>query len=145
MLEKLRTKKGESSLLIILVFTSFVLLILLPVFAILFDRGLVKLAVQDITDQIDMSTFIVFNEINIEALSHGDIVFKNNILEKMNGELDFHHPQIHEVDINHIEYKDDLLILTVEIGLNPTLYRSVYQLDRKYTYQYSVMLPIDGE
>lgn len=145
MLEKLRTDRGESSLLIILVFTSFLLLILLPTFSLLFDRGLVKLAIQDITDQIDMSTFIVYNEIDLNALSRGDVELEDAILIQMNDALSFNHPQIHQVKIDEISYDGERLILTVEMILNPTLYRSFYHLDKKYSYQYTVVLPIDGE
>lgn len=145
MLEKLRTKQGESSLLIVLVFAAIVIFILLPFFALILDKGLMKLATQEITDQIDLSTYRVFHALDLEALSSNDIQLKEEVVDLMNEVLIFNHPQIDNVLIKEVKYQNDRMTLLLELKMVPTLYRTMYDLTTEYTFKYTMMLPIDGD
>lgn len=147
-LEKLRTRSGESSLMIILIFAALLIFVVLPITALIFERGLVKLAVQEITDQIDMTTFQIYQNIEMSSFSQLKLKTKSEIVEKMNKQLLIEHPQVEEIEIVNVtmiqsQYK--MLSLEIEITMNPTLYRSFYNLNKSYNMMYSVLLPIDGE
>lgn len=147
-LEKLRTRSGESGLMIILIFAALLIFVVLPITALIFERGLVKLAVQEITDQIDMTTFQIYQNIEMSSFSQLKLKTKSEIVEKMNKQLLIEHPQVEEIEIVNVtmiqsQYK--MLSLEIEITMNPTLYRSFYNLNKSYNMMYSVLLPIDGE
>lgn len=147
-LEKLRTRSGESSLMIIFIFTAILIFVVLPITALIFERGLVKLAVQEITDQIDMTTFQVYQNIEMPSFSQLKLKTKSEIVEKMNQQLLIEHPQVEEVeivDVTIIQSQYKMMSLEIEITMNPTLYRSFYNLNKSYKMMYSVLLPIDGE
>ncbi len=147
-LEKLRTRSGESSLMIILIFAAILIFVVLPITALIFERGLVKLAVQEITDQIDMTTFQIYQNIEMSSFSQLKLKTKSEIVEKMNKQLLIEHPQVEEieiVDVTMIQSQYKMMSLEIEITMNPTLYRSFYNLNKSYNMMYSVLLPIDGE
>lgn len=148
LLEQSQTKKGESSILIILIFAGIVTFIMLPLLAITFEKGLVRLATQEITDAIDVSAYSIFQEISFEALSEMTIKSTDKIVESMNDNLTVNHPQIESLIITEVNIVDaDKSLMTIEFDMimNPTLYRSMYQLDHVYKLNHSVLLPIDGE
>jgi len=144
LLGTLATKKGESSLLIIILMAGLIVLILLPMFAIIFDKGLARLAAQDITDQIDLNTYLVYQTIDFKALSHQSLNEKGQLKHLINGNLDFSHPQVKQAKVSDVVINNTSLLLTINIQLIPTLYRHVYDLDKVYTYYYHVTLPLDG-
>ncbi|MBI9013370.1 MAG: hypothetical protein JEZ08_14145 [Clostridiales bacterium] len=147
-LEKLKTRSGESSLMIILIFAAILIFVMLPITALIFERGLVKLAVQEITDQIDMTTFQIYQNIEMSSFSQLKLDTKSEIVEKMNKQLLIEHPQVEEieiVDVTMIHSEFSMMSLEIEITMNPTLYRSFYNLNKSYSMMYSVLLPIDGE
>ena len=148
LLEKLKTNTGESSMMLILLFAASLIFIVLPVTALIFERGLVKLAVQEITDQVDMTTFQVYQNLELSSFSHLLLNTKSEILEKMNEQLLIQHPQVESieiVDVTVIQSQSKMMTLEIRIIMNPTLYRSFYNLNQSYNMMYSVLLPIDGE
>jgi len=147
-LEKLRTNTGESSMVLILLFAASLIFVVLPVTALIFERGLVKLAVQEITDQVDMTTFQVYQNLELSSFSQLQLNTKSEILEKMNKQLFIQHPQVESieiVDVTVMQSKFKRMTLEIRIIMNPTLYRSFYNLNQSYDMMYSVLLPIDGE
>jgi len=147
-LEKLRTNTGESSMMIILLFAASLIFVVLPVTALIFERGLVKLAVQEITDQVDMTTFQVYQNLELSSFSQLQLNANSEILEKMNKQLLIQHPQVESieiVDVTVMQSKFKRMTLEIRIIMNPTLYRSFYNLNQSYEMMYSVLLPIDGE
>jgi len=148
LLEKLKTNTGESSMMLILLFAASLIFVVLPVTALIFERGLVKLAVQEITDQVDMTTFQVYQNLELSSFSHLQLNTKSEILEKMNEQLLIQHPQVESieiVDVTVIQSQSKMMTLEIRIIMNPTLYRSFYNLNQSYNMMYSVLLPIDGE
>jgi len=148
LLEKLKTNTGESSMMLILLFAASLIFVVLPVTALIFERGLVKLAVQEITDQVDMTTFQVYQNLELSSFSHLQLNTKSEILEKMNEQLLIQHPQVESieiVDVTVIQSQFKMMTLEIKIIMNPTLYRSFYNLNQSYNMMYSVLLPIDGE
>ncbi len=148
LLEQSRTNKGESSILIILIFAGIVTFIMLPLLAITFEKGLIRLATQEITDAIDVSAYSIYQEISLEALSEMTIKSTDKIVESMNDNLTISHPQIESLVITEVNIVDtDKPLMTIEFDMimNPTLYRSMYQLDHVHKLKHSVLLPIDGE
>jgi len=148
LLEKLKTNTGESSMMLILLFAASLIFVVLPVTALIFERGLVKLAVQEITDQVDMTTFQVYQNLELSSFSHLQLNTKSEILEKMNEQLLIQHPQVESieiVDVTVIQSQFKMMTLKIRIIMNPTLYRSFYNLNQSYNMMYSVLLPIDGE
>lgn len=147
-LEKLRTNTGESSMILILLFAASLIFVVLPVTALIFERGLVKLAIQEITDQVDMTTFQVYQNLELSSFSQLQLNTKSEILEKMNKQLLIQHPQVESieiVDVTVIQSQFKMMTLEIKIIMNPTLYRSFYNLNQSYNMMYSVLLPIDGE
>jgi len=147
-LEKLRTNTGESSMVLILLFAASLIFVVLPVTALIFERGLVKLAVQEITDQVDMTTFQVYQNLELSSFSQLQLNTKSEILEKMNKQLFIQHPQVESieiVDVTVMQSKFKRMTLEIRIIMNPTLYISFYNLNQSYDMMYSVLLPIDGE
>lgn len=140
----LSTKKGQSSLLVIITFAGVIVLVLLPLFALVFDKGLVKLAAQEVTDQVDIQTYLIYQSVDFNALSHGSLKESGNLLELINDSLVINHPQVTSVNVSDIRLDQNRLVLSIEILLTPTLYRYVYDLNKVYTCQYAVALPLDG-
>ncbi len=148
LLEKLQTRKGESNILIILLFAGIMVFVVMPVLAITFEKGLIRLATQEITDMIDLKAFGIYQEIDLEAFSDMTLEHKARILESMNENLNITHPQIELIVITglFIEGKSKpVMTLEFDMIMKPTLYRSVYQLDLVYRLSHSVLLPIDGD
>ncbi len=145
LLEELKTRNGESSILIILLASAIIIFILLPIFSLMFDKAIVKLAVQRITDEIDLQMYRVYQYMDLEALSKKNLVLKGNMVYAVNQALILDHPQIKEIAIDTIQIKERCLIMKFKLTLNPTLYREVYALDNSYAFEYIMKMPLNGE
>lgn len=143
-LDKLKTKKGESSLLVIILMSGLIVLIVLPLVAIIFDKGLVRLAAQDITDQIDINTYLIYQTIDFKALSHQSLKEDGQLLNLFNEALNIRHPQVKEIEVTNVLIENEGMYLSISIQLIPTLYRYVYDLSNTYNFEYYVGLPLDG-
>lgn len=148
MLEKLQTRRGSASILVIMLFAGIVTFIMMPILAIVFDRAILRLAIQDITDQLDLSTYQIYQSLELEKLSQGDLSAKTSIVKDMNEQLSFEHPQINRIHIKDVligKNKHYVLTLILELNLQPTLYRHVFNLKSSYEMTYLMEVPIDGE
>lgn len=148
LLGKLKIKSGESSLLIVFLLTGILIFIFLPIVSSIFERSMVRLAVQEITDQIDLSTYQIYQHIDLNSLSRLDLEVDSEMLNSINNTLHLNHPQIASLLLLNISLiKGDITQMSFEIELvmNPTLYRTFYNLNKRHVYNYKVQLPIDGE
>jgi len=148
LLEKLKTKSGESSLLIIFLLTGILIFVFLPIVSLIFERSMVRLAVQEITDQIDMSAYQIYQYIDVDSFSRLDLEVEPEMLDSINGTILLNHPQVASITLLNISLiKGEITQMSFEIELvmNPTLYRSFYNLNKCHVYDYKVQLPIDGE
>ncbi len=145
LLEELKTKNGESSILIILLASAIIIFVLLPIFSLMFDKAIVKVAIQRITDEIDLQMYRVYQYLDLDALSKKKLVLKGNMVYAANQALILEHPQIKEIAIDTIQIKERYLIMKFELTLNPTLYREVYTLDNSYAFEYIMEMPLNGE
>jgi len=145
LLEKLKTRNGESSILIVLLASAIIIFVFLPIFSLMFDKAIVKVAIQRITDEIDLQMYRVYQYLDLDALSKKKLVLKGNMVYAANQALILEHPQIKEIAIDTIQIKERYLIMKFELTLNPTLYREVYTLDNSYAFEYIMEMPLNGE
>ena len=145
LLEELKTKRGESSILIILLAAAIIIFLILPLVALMFDKALVKIAIQTITDEIDLQTYQVYQYLDLEEFSRKDLALKGDMVLAVNQSLQLEHPQIKFIDVQSIHLNNQELIMNFELKLNPTLYREIYALENTYTFDYIMKMPINGE
>jgi len=103
---------------------------------------------QDISDQLDINTYLLYQYIDVDAFSRQDLKMKSEFLEALNRDVNLNHPQVEEIEIVTVYLSDHevkRLCLQVELVMKPTLYRSLYSFNRRHQSQYSVQLPIDGD
>lgn len=141
---RLKTKQGESSILIILLGSAVILLVIMPVTALIFDKALVKIAIQELTDEIDIQMYQVYQCLDIEQLSTCQLSVNGDMVSKVNKTLTLNHPQVKEIVVNDVRLEKDMLVMTFEVIMNPTLYRQVYVLNRRYSYEYRMRIPLNG-
>lgn len=145
---KLSTKSGESGIGIILFVAMVIVFIILPIFTIVFEKSLLFVAYQDISDTLEMGTFKVFQKILIDDLSMGKVNFEDTFKEEINEYISscFVHPQIDYIEIKEIIVKKNEyygLSFVVYMKLNPTLYRSFWNIDEEHEFTYNVVVPLD--
>ncbi|MCH4887358.1 hypothetical protein EZV73_07235 [Acidaminobacter sp. JC074] len=130
---------------IILLAAAIIIFLILPLVALMFDKALVKLAIQTITDEIDLQMYQVYQYLDIEELSTKDLILKGDMVSALNQALVLEHPQVKFIDVQSIQLENRLLVMKFELKLNPTLYREIYALDKTYKFDYFMKMPINGE
>lgn len=148
LLGRLKTKLGESSILIVLLVSGLITLVFLPIFSMVFEKSLVKLAMQDISDQLDINTYLIYQHVDLNAFSRQELKITSDLLDSLNDKIKLHHPQVEKISIIGVSLSDhdiQRMRLEVELIMKPTLYRSLYSFNRIHHSRYSVQLPIDGD
>lgn len=136
LLEKLLTKDGTSSIFMVILVTSCIVFLIMPIWALTFEHALLRIAYDDIADQLDLMAYQVILDINIKDLSHGHVEISSESYD-----LNICHPQIHDIKVLNIDFNSVTSIATFEIYIEyqSTLYNF---FDNKIVY-HEVYLPID--
>lgn len=143
--EKFLTKKGSSSILMIILFSAILLFVVMPVFAITFEKTLVTLMYQDIEENLSLNSFKLFQKIEVNALGKGEINLPGDTTDYLSQWLDdlYDHPQLEKIKIIEIKQNNNELSIKVNIVLLPSLYRSIYEIDHGHDFIYKIEMPMD--
>lgn len=143
MLEKLQIESGSAGVLVVILTSLIIIMVILPIFCLVFEHGILQIAFQEIKDALDLNAYRIMGEIELNELSHKNIVIKTSALHEMNKSISVIHPQIESILIQDIEYELNDIIFYVEVILIPTLYRTTYNMRRSYHSTHIVNLPLD--
>lgn len=141
--EESTTKAGEASILIILLVSAIIVFIFLPITAVIIENKMVRIAIQEITDTIEISVFELYQTIDLDTFSQGEVVIKQDLKSAIEEKLTINHPQIEQLDIMAISHVKGVVTFTFRIRMLPTLYRQVLHLKEDYTFGYSILIPLD--
>ncbi len=147
--ESQTNKSGEVGIVIIILTTTILVFIVLPIFAFIFDKALVNLVSQDIVDEVELLTKKVYPSLLCNDLSEKKILLSNDLAEIMNQRLDELkiNPMIDDIEIDNIDIEYDVYFyinFSIKLSLKPSLYRKILKVPRSYSIFYTVELPLDN-
>lgn len=144
----IKCRDGESSVLIVLIFTVIIVFLILPIFAFIFDKAVLNLVSQDIVDEVQLLTLKIYPSFSQSELSETRIEVANDLKDKINGELSLLeiHPMIEWIQVTDTKLlKKEFYIVefSIELSLKPSMYRDVIVVPLKYDLNYTIVLPIN--
>lgn len=136
LLEKLQTNSGHTSIWIILVTTALIVLLILPLWAYTFDHALLRIAYEEIIDQLDLLAYRIVKDLAYDQYSQGQIH-----LSLETETLEILHPQIEWVHMESVTFNTETQIVAYVIDLQYV--STLYDFKEEKRMHYQVHLPLD--
>lgn len=145
LLERLKTRDGSVGILTLLMTVMLIIFLLIPISAYLFEKILLEILYCEISDTIELNAFRIINAMDIEGLSHKQLVLQDTFIEAINSELEtIQQPQLKVLVVTDVSLVESVAVLTIQVELQPTLYRKIFFMSKKYLWYYSFSIPLDS-
>lgn len=145
LLEKFIIRKGESSILLILICSSVLIFMVLPMVTYIFEHMMIELLYQEIGDDLEINTYSIIQKLDSKALGRQVLMYDESFYEEINLMLErIEHPQLLSLKVVEIKKETNCIHMMLSMTLQTTLYRKTLGLERTHVFNYIFRLPMDG-
>lgn len=140
-------KKGTSSIFSVLLLAGIIVFLILPIFAYVFDKSIVTIISQEITDEMELVTWKVLGSLSKSELSEIKVVLSDRLTMEINDRLDvLENKIVKEINLKKIQIEKKkyyTIKFSLELSLSPSLYRDLISVPQMYELTYLIELPIN--